>query len=118
MLLFEHLTGCRKATGRKPLKIQLNDEKVKNIFQEQLKQELVNHEKYILPEVAWCDVQSSVKKAVIFTSNLNPKVNKQRWISMVSLKLTSRLVPSTMSIRGSLSVGRRNAYILVVRSDK
>lgn len=74
------LTGRRKATKRKPLRVQLNDEKVKNTFQNQ-QEELFNLINDIHPEVAWYDNQNAAETAVIYTSSLNQKIGKNQWIS-------------------------------------
>lgn len=73
----------------------MNDGKVENIFQKQLK-ELVNREKDTHPEIAWHDIQKTVETVVIFTANLNQKVRKNQWISVASTKLidTRKFIPS------------------------
>lgn len=70
-------TAREKATSRKPLKVQLNGEIVRNIYQEKL-EELVYHESDIHPEATWHDIQTAVEAAVISNSNLNQKVGKNQ----------------------------------------
>lgn len=62
-----HLDGRRKATSRKPLGVQLNDEKVKDIIQEQLENELISRKNDTL-EIARYDIQKAVETVVISTS--------------------------------------------------
>lgn len=52
--IFLSLTGRKRATERKPLRVQLNDENAKNIFRER-EIELVNREYDNHPEVALHD---------------------------------------------------------------
>ncbi|KAK4467292.1 hypothetical protein MN116_000315, partial [Schistosoma mekongi] len=81
------LTGRKRPTAKIPIRVQLNDEKVKNIFQEQLKNQLVNCINDTHPESAWNDIQKAVETAVISTSKLNQKVRKTQWISAASTEM-------------------------------
>ncbi|TNN14726.1 acyl- :glycerol-3-phosphate acyltransferase, partial [Schistosoma japonicum] len=62
-----HLTGRRKATLGKPIRIDLSDEKVKSKFQEQLGSQLGNSGNQADPDVAWNDLKTAVETAASST---------------------------------------------------
>ena len=66
------LTGRKKTTTRKPLRVHLNDIKVRNIFQEPL-EESVNHVSGIHSEVAWDNIRVAVEIAVMSTRSRKVK---------------------------------------------
>lgn len=70
------LTGQRKAIASELLKVQLNDENVKNIFQELLAKELGICQIIVHNDVDWHDIQTVVKASVISASGCNQMVKK------------------------------------------
>ncbi|CAH8543074.1 unnamed protein product, partial [Schistosoma turkestanicum] len=89
------LTGRRKDTVRKPLRVLLNDNKAKNIFQEQLERQLGDHLSDSHPEAGWNDIKKAVETAVISASNVDHKARMKPWISVASTDLmdTRKLIP-------------------------
>lgn len=65
------LTGQRKAIASKFLKVQRNDENVKNTFQELLGEELEGCQINVHNDGDWYDVQAVVKASVISASGCN-----------------------------------------------
>ncbi|TNN20796.1 LINE-1 reverse transcriptase, partial [Schistosoma japonicum] len=89
------LTGRRKDIAMKPLRVLLNDNKAKNIFQEQLEKQLGDRVSDCHPEAGWNDIKKAVETAMISASKVNHKARMKPWISVTSTELIDarKLIP-------------------------
>lgn len=122
MLQFEHVFVCVLLDVEKPqhktLRVQRINQKVVNIFQEQLEKEIVNCESDIYLEAALYGIQKAARRVVISASNLNQKVNKNWWVSAVPTELivARKLIPSG-SEYGEEQRKIKSGFIKSLRND-
>ncbi|CAH8658448.1 unnamed protein product [Schistosoma rodhaini] len=90
------LNGRRKSTLRRPIRIELEDEKAKCEFQKQLSSHLGSSVNETDPDAAWKDIRTAVETAVTSISHLNHRAPKNQWISSKSISLmdSRKLIPS------------------------
>ncbi|TNN10329.1 polyprotein, partial [Schistosoma japonicum] len=82
-------------TWRPPKSVLLNDNKAKNIFQEQLEKQLGDRVSDSHLEAGWNDIKKAVETAMISASKVNHKARMKPWISVASTELMDarKLIP-------------------------
>ncbi|VDP61854.1 unnamed protein product [Schistosoma curassoni] len=96
------LTGRRKTTLRRPIRVELSDKEAKCRFQEQLRSHLNSCKGEADPDVAWKDIRTAVEAAAISIFDLDQKVAKNQWISTKSIALID---PRKLISSGSEQIG-------------